>query len=201
MWPFRKKHKAPAIPPLSLETKLALLASFGITLRPEFTIDDLLSSFDRSLYEEPCFDTVLVGLGMEHEESPYQRRSQNLWHFDTECIVEDGDYADIARRLMDMAGGSLPLTDIKDHVDPDKEEPWLSSNLDGETTRIDCKFNDDWLDPRVFGHFARLLDRRDPLKVFFYHTLGGGQDGILGCVTRENYTRLREHLPKAELLV
>ena len=185
--------------PMTLEEKLVALESCGIALRPEFSIDDLLSSWNRSEYEEQGFNLVLVGVGMTEEKSPWRHRSNNLWHFDTECIEDQGAYTDIAKRMMEMADGSLALTQIEDYVDIEEEKAWVSFKLKGESIRIDCAVNDDWVDPNIFGHFVRLLAKSDPSKIYFYYNLGG-QDCIIGCLDKVNYDRLRGIIPAVEPL-
>jgi hypothetical protein len=101
--------------------------------------------------------------------------------------------------MADMAGGSLPLEDIEDYVDVEEGKAWLSFKLDGKTIRIDCAVEDDWVDPKIFGHFVRLLARKDPSKIYFYYDLGG-QDCIIGCLHRDNYNKLRRLIPKVEPL-
>jgi hypothetical protein len=183
----------------SLEEKLEALASCGITLRPEFSIDDLLSSWDRAEYEEPGFELTLVGIGMTQEEPPWKPRSENLWHFDTECIEDHGAYAAIAKRMVELAGGSLPLTDIEDYVDIEECKAWLSFKLESKSIKIDLAVEDDWVDSKIFGHFARLLAEKDRSKTYLYYDLGG-QDCIIGCLDRENYQKLRKLIPKVEPL-
>lgn len=146
--------------PKTLEEKLEALASCGIKLRPEFSVDDLLSSWGRAEYEEPGFSMTLVGVGMTQEEPPWTPRSKNLWHFDTECIEDHGSYVDIAKRMVEMADGSLPLTDIEDYVDIEEKKAWLSFKLDGKPIRFDCEVDNDWVDSKVFGHFVNLWLRR-----------------------------------------
>ncbi|MBK1855240.1 hypothetical protein JO972_09750 [Verrucomicrobiaceae bacterium 5K15] len=181
--------------PKTLEEKLEALASCGIKLRPEFSVDDLLSSWGRAEYEEPGFSMTLVGVGMTQEEPPWTPRSKNLWHFDTECIEDHGSYVDIAKRMVEMADGSLPLTDIEDYVDIEEKKAWLSFKLDGKPIRFDCEVDNDWVDSKVFGHFVNLLAQTDSAKIFFYFDLGG-QDCIVGCVSREDYDLLRKLIPE-----
>lgn len=183
----------------TLEQKLHALAACGLSLRPKFTVDDLLSSWDRDDYEKPGYDMALVGLGMTQEEPPWEPHCDNLWHFDTECIEDHGSYADIARRMSDMAGGSLPLTDIEDYVDLEEGKAWLTFQLNGVSTRIDCKVNDDWVDTDVLGVFARLLEKNDSDKLYLYYDLDG-QDCIIGCLDRTNYTKLRQLIPQVKPL-
>jgi hypothetical protein len=180
--------------PMTLEDKLNALATCGISLKPEFSIDDLLSSWDRSDYEESGFNLTLVGIGMTQEEPPWTPRSQNLWHFDTECIEDHGSYVRIANRMVELAEGSLPLTNIQDFVDIEEEEAWLSFELNGKAFKIPCEVQDDWVDPKIFGYFVCLLSKVDPSKIYFYYDLGG-QDCIIGCISRENYSKLRNIIP------
>ena len=183
----------------TLEEKLEALASCGITLRSEFSVDDLLSSWDRADYEEPGFSMTLVGVAMTQEESPWKPRSDSLWHFDTECIEDHGSYVNIAKRMVEMAGGSLPLTDIEDYVDIEDGKAWLSFKLDDKSIKIDCAVEDDWVDSKVFSHFVRALAYKDPSKIYIYCDLGG-QDCIIGCLGREDYKNLRRIIPKVKPL-
>lgn len=195
----RSQPKPSVAAPKTLEQRLELLAQCGIHLNPPFTVDDLLKMFDRSEYEKLGWDMVLVGLGTTEEEEPWRNHCVNLWHFDTECIEDNGDYQRIAQRMAEMAMGSLPLEDIKDHVDIENNKAWLSFKLQGKDVRIDCKVEDDWIDPSVLSTFVELLGQSDKSKVFIYYNLGG-QDCILGCVTKSQLTQLNKLGIKFEAL-
>ena len=177
--------------PLTLEQKLEILARCGLRLAEPFTPEDLLKTFKRSVYEKPGFDAALVGLAMAEEKPPWRERCINAWHFDTEAIEDHGDYAKIAVRMKKMALGSLPIENIHDHVDLQANVAWLAFTYQGVETRIDCKVNDDWVDETVFSHFVRLLAKSDPSRLFLYYDLRG-QDCILACVTKAQFTELRK---------
>jgi len=176
---------------MTLEQKLSMLAECGLKLCDPFRPDDLLTSWDRSAYEKPGFDLVLVGLGMTEEEKPWRNHCANLWHFDTECIEDHGSYKRIAERMVEMAEGSLPLENIRDHVDVENKEAWLAFSFQGKEIKIDCKVEDDWVDTTVFDSFVRLLKISAPSKIYVYYDLGG-QDCIIGCVTREQLENLNK---------
>ncbi len=183
----------------TLEEKLADLAACGVSLRPGVGVGELMSSWDRADYEEPGYDLLLTGIGMAGEAPPYEYRSDMLWHFDTECIEGEGSYAAIARRLSEMAGGSLPLANLRDHVDLEAGEAWLAFECRGHDYKIPCKVEDDWVDPAVFRHFVALLEAADPEKIFIYCDLGG-QDCIIGCLPKARYRDLKRLIPKVEPL-
>jgi hypothetical protein len=174
---------------MTLEQKLEVLASCGLRLAEPFTRDDLLRSWSRADYEKPGYDLVLVGLAMTEEQEPWRNHCVNLWHLDTECIEDHGDYKKIAERMAEMSEGSLSLESIQDYVDVEKKEAWLSFAFRGKAIKIPCEVQDDWVDPTIFGRFAELLAQSDSAKTYVYYDLGG-QDCLIGCVTKEQLTSL-----------
>jgi hypothetical protein len=185
--------------PQTFEEKLVVLSSFGLRLSSDFSVDDLLESWGRDQFESPGFDLVIVSLGSTEERPPWRPHCQSLWHFDTECIEGHGSYVAIANRMASMAGTSLPLENIEDYVDIQTSKAWLRFRYRGEEFTIPCAVDNDWVDPKVFGHFVRLLARSDSDKLFLCYDLGG-QDCVLGCVTRKQYDALKKPLPKLQPL-
>jgi hypothetical protein len=159
-------------------------------LEEPFTAEDLLTSWSREEFEEPGFAMILVGLGMTEEQPPWRQHCANMWHFDTECIEDDGAYVRIAEQMKSIAQGSLPIEDIRDHVDIEEGIAWLEFGFRGELKHIDCKVNDDWVDGSVFTHFVDLLAQSDPEKRFLYYDTDG-QDCILACVTNAQFKELK----------
>ena len=87
---------------------------------------------------------------------------------------------------MVMTEGSLELENIWDQVDVERRNAWLDFEHRGERFHIDCRVDDDWVDPSVFGPFIDLLDIADPNKLFLYYGLFG-QDCLLACTTTTQY--------------
>jgi hypothetical protein len=176
--------------PRPVEAQLADLAACGISLRADRTMDELLMSFSRESYETSP-TSLIVMLGSEVEAEPWGRPfSDDVWHFDTECVEDHGAYADIARRLRTLAGDALPLENIEDYVDLEEGVAWLELTLDGKTYHWDAKVDDDWVDPAILSKLAELLVDRNQGVRFTYLDLGG-QDCILGAATPEQLDCLR----------
>ncbi|MBI2688730.1 MAG: hypothetical protein HYX27_20705 [Acidobacteria bacterium] len=176
--------------PLSLERKLEILAGCGLKLEAPFTVADLLESWKREDFEKRGFDLVLVGLAMTEEQPPWRNHCANAWHFDAECIEDDGDYCRIAERMKMLAQGSLPIENIRDHVDVEGRSAWLAFDYRGQNVQINCEVKDDWVDSELFSHFIDLLGKSDPSKIYLYYDLFG-QDCIIACVTRAQFAGLR----------
>jgi len=187
-WPFGSGSKKTTV--LTLEEKLDLLARLGFRLDNPFRVEDLLTSWSREEFEKPGFGLVLVGLGMTEERPPWRNHCTNMWHFDTECIEDDGAYVRIAERIKSLAQDSLPIENIRDHVDVDEGVAWLEFDFRDELIHIDCQVNDDWVDAAVFSHFVDLLGKSDPSKKFLYYDTDG-QDCILACATNEQFKELK----------
>ena len=183
------------VKPLScgkLEEKLSILEECGIKLAAPFTVNDLLESYSRADYEKAGFEKLLIVLGITEEQEPYRNHCVNLWYFDTECIEDDGDYKKIAERMAEMTQGSLWFENVRDSVDIENEKASLSFSFNGQEIEIDCKVEDDWVDTAVFNQFVNLLKQADPSKVYIYYDLGG-QDCIIGCVTKKELKRLNNY--------
>jgi hypothetical protein len=184
---FGKRNKEP----LTLERKLEILAECGMNLAPPFTANDLLESWPREEFEKPGFDLTLIGLGMTEERPPWRSHSVNVWHFDTECIEGDGSYVRIAERMAELTQGALVIENARDQVDLEAGTASLDFEHSGGTAHMDFNVNDDWLDPAVFSQFAQILARSASSKVFLYHDTGG-QDGVIACVTRDQFAALKK---------
>jgi len=145
---------------VKLEQQLLELAALGLRLHPGVTIDDLLYSFDRDMYEQRPFGLLLTMLGMEVEREPWGRPfCDRVWNFDTECIDGDGSYVRILGRLCRVAGATNLLTDLADHVDLGTGEAWLAYTCDGHPRRWDVEVSDDWADELTLGYVMSDIER------------------------------------------
>jgi hypothetical protein len=139
----RSNPASPGDLPTTLEQKIEVLAGCGFRLAQPFTVEDLLQSWDRAALEKLGYDSVLVAMGMTEEQEPWRNHCVNLWTFDTECIEDHGAYKKIAERMAELAGGSLPIENIRDYVDVENNEAWLAFSFHGKDIKIECEVKDD----------------------------------------------------------
>lgn len=176
---FKKK-------PPGLEEQLEQLRACGVRLLPAATPEALLEAWSQADFDAAPFLLAATALG---GDSP--PLSENLWHFDTECIEDHGAYVAIAERFRDLANGDLPLVAIEDYVDVEEGEAWLAFTLEGTEHRWTCEVSDDWVDPTLMTRFAELLAGRRTAHRFTYLDTGG-QDCIIGCFTEDELKRLQK---------
>src|SRR4051812_42418652 len=132
-------------PKISLEQQLENLAECGVHLKPEFSADTLLESFDREKYEEKPYVGAVIRIGGETEGEPFKSLSNNLWHLNTRCIDGPGSYVRVAERLRDLAQGELPIENIRDHVDVENGDAWVAFEIRGETVEWHAVVKQDWI--------------------------------------------------------
>ena len=156
---------------------LKQLASLGIRVRPGIADEDLLYSRGGTM-DSPveCLELLCV-LGNEVERGDFERISDDIWHFDAECIGGRGDYIRLLERFAALAKGALPLTDIRDDVDIENGMAWVEFSLEGKKFRWDLAVNDDWVDPEIYSQLQQLAMQRGSGKRFFIAILA--QDSLI----------------------
>lgn len=175
---------------LKLETQLAKLAELGLVLNPGITIEDILYSFARDELEVKPFGLLLFVLGAEVERAPWGRRiCNNVWNFDTECIVATGDYVKIVQNLCLLSGDRDYLTDITDYIDLDAGGCWLEYTLhDEQRQHWEIEANNDWADMLTISYVMEDLQRDG--KQFY--SLDNGRAMILLYIDRATADRLSD---------
>jgi hypothetical protein len=170
--------------------RLTALAEGGVRLAPGRTPADIAIDPGRELVDPDAYCSILVRMGGLAPGRGAGYISDDIWHFDTECIEGDGAYVAIASRLSTLAKGNLPLTTIKDYVDIEEGRAWLAFELDGTPYRWEPTVEGDWVDPSILTRLADLLIQRSTGYRFTYINLGG-QDCLIGCATEEQLGALR----------
>jgi hypothetical protein len=178
MWPFSRKSKSKsATSNVTVAQGLEQLAALGIRPRTGITNDDLLDSLGGTMDSSIDLVSLLCVLGGEIERGDFQRVSDDIWHFDAECIEDNGDYARLIERFVALAKGALPITDIRDQVDIENGTAWVEFKLDGQPVHWDLKVSNDWVDPDLYTRMQELAAARGGGKRFFIEALG--QDSLV----------------------
>lgn len=175
MWPFsnNKKESQPAV---SIAQALELLAAIGVRPRPQISRDDLLSSLGGTLDSPVDWTLLLCVLGGEMERGDFERISDDIWHVDTECIEDHGDYVRLVERFAILTKGALPVKNIRDRVQVEEGEAWVEFDLDGKTIHWDLEVSDDWMAPELYSNLQALVSPRSEKKIFI---VALGQDSLI----------------------
>jgi hypothetical protein len=169
---------------VTLAEGLSLLEDCGVRRRADATIDDLLFSTGGKLDDPIEFVHLLCLLGGTVERGSFQPVSDDLWHFDTECIYGSGDYVSIAERLRSLSKGALVITDLADDFRIEDGVAWLEFKFRYQKIRWDFEVKDDWVDATIFSRVVELFGKVDSASRFTYADLGG-QDCLIGFATEE----------------
>ena len=179
--------------PVTFEQQLSTLEGCGIKLAPGVAPEAMLGSIGREAFEAEPYRLLLICMGGEAENEAQAGEtghpSDNIWHFDTECIEDQGAYVTIARRLSELAQGALPLEDVTDHIDIDAGEAHVAFRLAGQDYHWEATVDNDWVDASILSRFASLLERSGQGRRFTYIDLSG-QDCLIGCAVESERARL-----------
>lgn len=140
-------HRDTAGAAISVSAALEQLANAGMRMRPGISNDDLLHSLGGTMESPADWVQLLCVLGSEVERGEFERVSDDIWHFDTECIVDHGDYVTLLNRFAILAKGALTITNLRDFVDIEHGKVWVEFTLDGSKVHWDLEASDDWADP------------------------------------------------------
>jgi hypothetical protein len=177
------KKSKPAEPP-TLAEGLAALERCGVRKRDDVSVADILYSTGGTLADSIDYVDLLCLIGSDVERHGFGPKSDDLWHFDTECIVEDGDYVRIAKRLVMLSKGALAITNLQDHVDLEQSVAWLEFDFRGKRLHWDLEVQDDWVDAGLFSRFVEVFEKVPSAARFTYADLGV-QDCLIGFATEE----------------
>jgi len=168
----------------TLAEGLAALEHCGVRKRDDVSIDDILYSTGGSLSDPIDYTHLLCVIGSDVERDDFRPKSNELWHFDTECIEDHGDYVRIAERLTLLSKGTLPISNLSDHVNIEESVAWLEFDFQGKRIHWDFAIQDDWVDATVFTRFVQLF-RAVPSNARFTYGNLDGQDCLIGFATDE----------------
>ncbi|MEM1084157.1 MAG: hypothetical protein AAGI48_08535 [Verrucomicrobiota bacterium] len=174
---------------MKLETQIDKLAELGLPLNEGITVDDFLTSWSRSEYEDQPFDTILFTYGIEVEEEPWGRFfCDRVWNFDAECIYGDGDYSAIVQAFHRISGKKRSLEDLSDEVDPESGKATLRFTLDGQPCEFLPRIDNDWVDP----HVAEAIMQSMRSEGHDFYGKDNGQATVWFYMTPQNAILLNE---------
>ena len=175
---------------LAIEKQLSVLAECGISLSDGISVeDDLLAEWSREHFESEPYSALLCTLGSSTAEEQPRLFTNNVWHFDTECIYDGSDYVRLVKRVAALAGDDLPIVSIEAEVNAEEGYSRVAFSIDGEDVNWELGWNGDWVDGAIFVRMAKLLNSRNSDKTIG-HWWPGDQTGVLICTSPGNIAKL-----------
>lgn len=173
---------------ISFEDQLETLGELGFTLNSDINPDSLFEEFTRNEYEKVPYELLLTSLGGEIcRGDKCFVISDAVWHLDTECIEDHGDYKAIIERLSKMTGHAIQ--NIKDFVDIESEKAWTSFEFNQKPVKWDLKIDNDWLDSEIVLHYNQLTGDTSSKRIV---TSVLGQDCLVAYLDDEQLKEINK---------
>ena len=191
---FKKKNlketdnKIESIP---LEVQLQHLNDIGIHLNEGIAEDEITREIELSLIEsKPYYLFLLMALGGEFQSSEgvWGSISDDIWYFDTECIEDNGIYIEIVQNLIRISKGFFNVQNIKDCVDVENSQAWVSFEYAGKDYKWDLEVNDDWFDVGLISKINKVL--KGSANSMQYAVAIIDQSCLVGLFTPEQVAKL-----------
>jgi hypothetical protein len=170
-------------PPVKLETQIGELAKAGLVMAPGRTIAELLHSFPREDFESDPYNLILFMYGVEVEAEPWGRAfCERGWNFDTECLVQTGDYVSAFENILRITGQPQLVTGLSDDFDMHAETCEIRYTLNGRQKVLRARVESDWADPEAVAAFVRDIEAAIADGRHFW-AADNGQASVLFFVT------------------
>jgi len=161
---FRKKTKA-GVP---IEEQLRALAEFGIRPRHDDYPEWICHEWGKEAVESDPYNLMLYSLGGERERDggSWERLSDDIYSFDTECVEDEDVYTTTLERLAALSKGVFSIANAHSAVDHDGQKASVSFTHKGTNHQWSLKYDDDWFDRDVINRINRLLKENGSTKCF-----------------------------------
>jgi len=159
------KSKKKTIPILE---QLNTLLSIGIRPKQDDFLDWVCDEWGKETVESDPYNLMLFSLGGERENGDlWERLSDDIYSFDTECVEDSNIYEVVLERLVTLSKGSYAISDLHSEVDHDNKKVTVSFAYNDIHYQWSLKYNNDWFDCDVIGKINFLL-RNNGSSNFFY---------------------------------
>ncbi|MEC0183118.1 hypothetical protein P4H61_16655 [Paenibacillus peoriae] len=177
---------------ISLEDQINTFNELGICIGSNISIDYLLENFDREEYEQNPYYTLLTVIGEEltNAKDELVIASNDVWHFDMECVEDEDIYTELANKMIMLSKGKLPLRNIKSIVDHDNEEAWISFELFKKEYNWELHYNYDWFDIGLVKKFSDLCSELHLEERYIFLNLG--QDCIISFCNLDQFKKINK---------
>ena len=176
---------------VNFEVQLETFIKLGFQLSTGTDTSDINRWGGHEEFENAPYSLMYMTLRQTIEKEPWTPITNKCWDFDTEAIEDHGAYIRIIENLERITRGELKFENIKDYVDIEKGEAWVSFTLNSIRYKWDLTVDDDWVDTTLFSKIVDLTKRQNTKgKYTFYST--GGQNIVIGFETPEELEKIKK---------
>ena len=160
---------------VSVEEQIIVLSNLGIKPKQDGYVDWICYEWSRDAVEADPYNLMLFSLGGERESGDkWERLSDDVYSFDTECVEDDDVYADIFINLAALSKGVFSVTSVSSAVEHENHSASISFVYNNANYNWNLKYDDDWFDKDVVNRINQLVSEMNPIRSFY--TCSPGQN-------------------------
>jgi len=158
---------------ISIEQQLNTFSKLNITPKNDDFIDWIYCEWGRKAVEADPYNLILSSLGGERENGDaWERVSDDVYSFDTECVEDADIYAEILTNLAALSKDAFSITNITSTVNHENCEASISFTHNKVSYHWHLQYNNDWFDGDVINKINQLLRENDSSEFFYTCILG-----------------------------
>lgn len=167
------------------DTQIETFRKLGFILNSDRTADIESDLRRQKEIENNPYSYLYTEFGGTINREPWTPIGDRCWDFDTEAIEDHGAYVEIMQNLERITRGELKFDNLKDFVDVENENAWVSFSIGGSEYKWNLKVDNDWIDPELFTKLVALTNK---LKTKGRYTVfnTGGQNVVIGFETPQH---------------
>jgi len=153
---------------VSVEEQIIVLSNLGIKPKQDGYVDWICYEWGRDAVEADPYTLMLFSLGGERESGDkWERLSDDVYSFDTECVEDDDVYADIFINLAALSKGVFSVTSVSSAVEHENHSASISFVYNNANYNWNLQYDDDWFDKDVVNRINQLVSERDSTRSFY----------------------------------
>lgn len=178
---------------ISLEEQMLQLEDIGITVKADISKDYFLEQFSREKYENTPFLFLLIEMGGEaYINNDFVRVSEDIWHFDMECIEDEDKYTELTYTLLSLTKNKIVIENLSSYVDQENKKAGISFTIDNKEYDWELNYNFDWFDIDLIHRFSEVCEDLNLEERFIFLNLGQGC--LVGFLTPNDLIKLNKLL-------
>lgn len=176
--PFYRNGKRWRYEMIPIAEQLDELGRFGIVPKHDDFIEWIHGQWGTQVISSDPNELLMVLGGVRKIGDSWERLSDDVIHFDLECVDDSNSYTSMLEQLVALSKGALKMVNIHCDIDRKRKEASVSFQYNDADCKWDLVYNDDWFDIGVVLKMNSILMNAGSTQ-FFYINDPPDEQGVI----------------------